>query len=1024
MKKYILLLCAFFYSATILYAQNGLMVAGAVMDESGEVLIGVSVVEKANKSNGTITDLDGKFRLKNLSPKSVILFSYIGYKPFEYRVTTGKENIKVILEPDVNKLDEVVVTGRSTQRKISVVGAVTNIAPAGLDAPATSVTNMLGGRVPGIIAVTRSGEPGDDFSEFWIRGISTFGANQSALVLVDGVEGNLNDLDPADIESFTVLKDASATAVYGVRGANGVVVVTTNRGKAGKLNINFKTNMTLSQSGRMPEYADAAMYTTLANEARMARGLDPKYSDVELELFRTGLDPDLYPNVNWRDEILKDKVFNNQHFLSISGGGQNARFYVSLGIQNKDAVFKQDKAANKYNTNVTYHKYSFRANVDANLTKTTTLSLGLEQVIVNQNSPALGDNNDVLWGAQANLTPVSIPVRYSNGQLPAYGKNTDQYSPYVLLNQKGYTQKERSASKLNVGLRQELDFITKGLSVEGRFAYTGNNIKNIERSKTPDLYYAYGRLSDGTLDTRRTVSKVDLNYGKYVENDRQYYYEFRSDYNRVFGDHRVTGLLHYYMQDFTTSKAGDNLSAIPKRYQALSGRATYSYKDTYLIEGNVGYTGSENFKKGEQFGWFPSIAAGWTPSQYKWFQKALPFINYLKFRGSYGEVGQDKIIVGGNEKRFPYLTTITGAGNGGWGGNGITEGEVGTDHLVWETAQKYNFGIDAQFFNDKINVTVDFFKDKRTGIFQQRATIPEEAGMEKIPWANVGSMESHGVDGNITFTQQMGKDWLLTLRANMTYSANEVTNWEQSEVRYPYQSYNGVPYGVLRGLVAVGLFEDESDIESSPVQTFEKEVLPGDIKYRDINGDGKIDSDDEVPLSYSNTPQIQYGFATELKWKNWTLSALFEGTGKVNFFYGGTGFYPFAWGATGNILEIVADQNNRWTPEEISGTKATENPNARFPRMTYGENKNNNRNSTYWLADASYLRLKNLEVSYRFAHPWLRNTLGVEGITGSLIGTNLACWDGVKLWDPGQVNGNGAKYPIQRTFTFQLNVKF
>ncbi|KAA6339627.1 TonB-dependent receptor SusC [termite gut metagenome] len=392
MKKIYIILVALCLSINLL-AQNTVNVVGTVIDETGIELIGVSIVIKGNEKVGTVSDFDGKFRLTAIPVNSTLVFTYIGYKKQEIRYTSTREREKIVLKQDVNEFDEVIVTGRGTQRKISVVGAITNIEPKELQVPSVSVSNMLGGRVPGIISVTRSGEPGNNFSEFWIRGISTFGASQSALVLVDGVEGNINDLDPADIESFTVLKDASATAVYGVRGSNGVVVVTTKRGKAGKLKINFKTNATYSYSPRMPEYADAYTYASLANEAQMVRGNSAIYSNAELELFKTNLDPDLYPNVSWRDVILKDHVWNTQHHLSVSGGGQNARYYLSLGILNNEAIFKQDHAETKNNTNVNYHKYNFRANIDANLTRTTELSLNLETVFVAQNAPGDGSNN-------------------------------------------------------------------------------------------------------------------------------------------------------------------------------------------------------------------------------------------------------------------------------------------------------------------------------------------------------------------------------------------------------------------------------------------------------------------------------------------------------------------------------------------------------------------------------------------------------------------------------------------------------
>lgn len=1004
-------------------AQSNIDVAGVVLDEQGVELIGASIQIKGKPGMGVVTDLDGRFKITGVPAGSTLVYSMIGYISQDIKYSSTKLKEKVALKEKVNEFDEVVVTGRSSQRKVSVVGAITNVDPAGIQSPAVSVSNMLGGRVPGIIAVTRSGEPGNNFSEFWIRGIATFGASSSALVLIDGIEGNLNDLDPADIESFSILKDASATAVYGTRGANGVVVVTTKRGTAGKLRVNFKTNATYSYSPRMPEYADGYDYAKLANEARVVRGDDPIYTDTELELFRTGLDPDLYPNVNWRDVILKDHVINDQHHLSVSGGGQSARYYLSLGILNQAAIFKQDKSVSKHNVNVDYHKYNFRANIDANLTKTTVLDMNLEAVVKTQNAPGTASSTNALWESQANLPPVVVPIRYSNGQLPAYGSNVTDKSPYVRLNYLGYTTTESYATKINVGLKQDLAMITPGLSVRGLFSFKINGQHIIDRHMNPDQYYADpkdGRNLDGSLKTKRTVTKEDMKAEQFSNSNRELYFEAAVDYNRVFNvDHRVTGLLHFYRQELKDNLWGTGvLNSIPKRYQALSGRATYSYKDTYFIEGNLGYTGSENFNKERRYGLFPSISGGWVPTQYDWYRNLLPFNNFLKFRASWGEVGNDRL-----NARFPYLTTVSSTGST-WG-SGLTESQIGSLYLQWETSRKTNFGIDARFFDDKIDFTVDFFQTKTDNIFQKRANIPDESGLSNVlPYVNIGSMKSWGMDGTLAYTHTFNKDMALTVRGNFTHAENKVTYWEQSGVNYPYQSYTGVPYGVQRGLIALGLFADEDDVKSSPKQTFMDNVMPGDIKYKDVNGDGKIDDDDQVPLSYSNVPLIQYGFALDWNYKAFRVSVLFEGVSKVQYFQGGIGYYPFKSESRGNLLAMVVDQSNRWTPASYSGDKSTENPNARFPRLTYGENKNNNRNSTFWLADGRYLRLKNVDISYRFTNDWLKKRVGVESATLSLVGENLALWDKVKTFDPTQASSNGATYPLQRMYTVQLNLTF
>ena len=1017
---YIILVCL---TCTLsLAAQSGYTVSGVVLTEEGEPLVGVAIQYKNDPTKGMITDIDGNFVLNNVPANTTLIFSYIGYKDFSMVVTGNKTRQTIALKEDINQTEEVVVVGRGTQRKISVVGAVTNVKANDLQVPAASVTNMLGGRVPGIIAVTRSGEPGSDFSEFWVRGIGTFGAGSSALVLVDGIEGDLNTLDPADIESFTVLKDASATAVYGVRGANGVVLVTTRRGKSGKLSISVKSNVGVSYSARTPDYVDAPTYATLANEASVVRGGRPVYDAAELRLFQTGLDPDLYPNVNWRDVMLKDYVWNHQHHISVNGGGSNARYYMSVGIQHKDAIYKQDKGIKNYDTNVGYNKYNFRANIDANLTKSTNLELGLESVIVNNAFPGYGDNNQALWDAQANMTPVTVPVVYSDGTLPAYGADATQQNPYILLNYTGYKKKSEMTNSVRLKLTQDFDQWVKGLKVDALMSISTYSSLLQTQLKTPALYYATGRKKDGTLDLIEKVSKADDKYSSTNLTTRKIYFEGRVNYERLFNEkHRVGGLLLYYMDDFVTGEAQDLIASIPKRYTGLAARATYSFKDTYFIEGNLGYTGSEAFEKGEKFGIFPAISGGWVPTQYEWVQNNLKFIDFFKFRGSYGVVGNDRM----NGVRFPFLSTMRqGSGAGMWGGgNNIMESQEASQNLRWEKAKKLDLGIDAQLFHNKVDLTVDFFHEKRTGIFQQRASIPEEMGLATQPWANVGAMESWGADGNISYMHQFNKDWNLTVRANFTYTNNKLTAYEQSGVKYPYQSYIGTPYGNQRGLIALGLFKDQADIDNSPKQTFMSNVMPGDIKYKDVNGDGIINTDDEVLIGNSTVPRLQYGFAFELRYKRLSVSALFEGVGIVDFMYGGNGFYPFTGKQTGNVLSIVADPANRWIPASYSGNPATENPNARFPRLTYGSNANNERNSTFWLENGRYLRLKNVQITYDFTSPFFKK-IGLQGCQLSLIGDNLACWDGVKLWDPAQATGNGAVYPLQRVFTLQANLQF
>ena len=1024
--KYILLfLMAWVTSISSTYAQQTVTASGSVMDEKGEVLIGVSVSVKEVPSKGTITDIDGRFRISGIKAGHTLQISYVGYDVQEIRMNKSDERMRIVLKESSNVMDEVVVTASGkVQKKINVTGAITGVEVATLKTPASSVTNMLGGRVPGIISVNRSGEPGKDFSEFWVRGISTFGAGQGALVLIDGIEGDLNTLDPEDIESFSILKDASSTAVYGVRGANGVVLVTTKKGKAGKLNLQVKANAGISYSPRMPEYVGASEYASLANEAAVTRGRIPIYTDVDLALFANHMDPDLHPGVNWRDVILKDYTWNQQYFLSASGGGEIARYYISAGFTTKDAIFKQDKGVNKYNTNVNYNKFNFRANVDVNVTPTTTLALNEETIIVTQNYPGYGNDSKVLWQAQANLTPVTVPLMYTTGQAPGYGVGNSQISPYVLLNMTGYRKLYSNNNKITMQLNQDLKMLTPGLSISGLVNIDSKSSLTQIREKMPAIYYAHGRKRDGTLDLEKMSEYREPSYANMKDTERKIYWEFRINYDRVFNEvHRVGGLIKADWSDYEASKFNQLLTAIPKRYNSYSGRFSYSYDDTYMAEFNMGYTGSEAFEKGKKFGWFPAISIGWAPTQYRFFRDKDNFINYFKIRASYGIVGNDR-LTWDDSVRFPYLTLIGYTGSGLWNnGSGVTETQVGSSNLRWEKAIKYDVGIDMRFFHERFDMTVDFFQDMRSGIYQQRQSVPEEMGLVSLPWANVGKMKSWGMDGHISYTQPLGdNDKYLVVRANYTQSMNEITHYEEDLKRYSYQSAVGYQNGINRGLIALGLFKDQADINNSPRQDFGS-YMPGDIKYKDINGDGIVNFDDVVPLKYSYVPQIQYGFATEFNWKNFNVSVLFEGVSRVTYFKGGSMYQPFSGSTAGNVITDFANPANRWISREISGDPATENPNAKYPRLYYGGSNNNSQNSTFWLSDGSYLRLKNVQVSYTSRSRFVKK-LGLQKAVISVIGDNLAVWSKEKMLDPSQAGDNGTAYPIQRVYTLQLNLSF
>ncbi len=1002
-------------------------IQGAVFDETGSPIPGVTIYLRDKISVGTISDSDGKFSIR-ASRGDMIVFSFVGYKKVEYLVTEEKKDLKINITETEQQLEEVVVVGLGSQRKISTVAAVTSIDVKELQQPVASVANLLGGRAAGVISMQTSGEPGKNISEFWVRGIGTFGANSSALVLIDGLEGDINSIDPADIESFSILKDASATAVYGVRGANGVVLITTKRGEAGKLNITGRVNYTLSHLKRVPDYLRAYDYARLANEAREVRGESPIYSDVEMDIIRDGLDPDLYPDVSWQDEVLKDNSFKQSYYVSARGGAQVARYFLSLGGSKETAAYKFDKDS-PYANNVGYSTYSYRTNIDLELSPSTTLYFGSNGFLSVQNNPGVA-STDYIWQAQSGLNPLLLPVKYSNGQLPASENSAYRISPVVMINNMGRRTDQEYNGKFTLELNQNLSKILDGLSFRIQGAYDLNSYFSENRTIQPALYQAVGRDQKGALITIERVQAGTVSYSKSTDQYRKYHLESTVNYDHVFGKaHNVSGLVYYYMSDEKRASEGtNNLSAIPIRYQGLSSRFTYGYRDTYMIDFNFGYTGSENFQPGRQYGFFPSIALGWVPTGYKCVQEHLPWLSFLKIRGSYGSVGNDRI----STRRFPYLTLVSSSVVSPWGSTGVegvTESTVGADNLEWEKAVKADLGIEGRLFNDKVIFVFDIFRDRRNGIFMQRVQVPDYAGLISLPYGNVGKMESYGADGNASYALALGKDVSFTFRGNFTYSKNNVLNWEEANPKYPYQEVSGYPYGTIRGYHAIGLFKDQDDVENSPSQF--GTVMPGDIKYRDVNGDGKIDSDDRTPLSYSTYPLLMYGFGGELKYKDFTVGILFKGTGKTDFFHvgyngNGTGYVPFYSGVYGNVLTIANDPSNRWIPKDYAlkhgiDPALAENPNARFPRLTYGYNENNSQLSDFWKGDARYLRLQEVTINYNFKSSLLRK-IRIASIDFQLVGNNLCVWDKVKLFDPEQAYRNGEVYPIPSTYTLQLYI--
>ena len=1044
MKKYVKMSLMLLWTVclTLSAQEKTFVMEGTVYDENGETLPGATIYLKDKTGVGTSSDVMGKFNIK-AEYGDKIVFSFIGYDNVEYLVIEESKTLEIRMTISSKQLEEVVVTALgTTQRKISSVAAVSTVDIKELQTPVTSVANLLGGKVAGVFTMQTSGEPGKNISEFWVRGIGTFGASSGALVLIDGLEGDINSIDPADIESFSVLKDASATAVYGVRGANGVVLVTTKRGDEGKLKITGRANWSMSHLRRVPEYIRAYDYALLANEAQIVRGNRPVYTAQDLEIIEAHLDPDLFPDISWQDEILNRFSYRQNYYVSANGGGNIARYFVSLGGSSESAAYKYEKDS-PYASNVGYNTYNFRTNVDIDLTKTSKIFFGTDGYLAINNMPGMA-NTDFIWDAQSQIHPLYMPIVYSNGLYPGLNSGSGS-SPWVLINRTGKASQQDYKGKLTLAFSQDLSFLLDGLNFRMQGAYDTQSFFWERRFIQPALYTVDARNTNGTLMMRPRVNAAPARYVNEKNLYRKYHYEATINYDKVFGtDHRVSGLVYYYISDQKNTRditTQPSIRAIPVRYQGVSSRLTYGFRDTYMIDVNFGYTGSENFQPGSQYGFFPSMAVGWVPTSYNWMRDNMPWVNFFKIRGSYGVVGNDRLA--GNN-RFPYMTKSQLFDRYVYETLGIVETLIetssGADNLKWEKALKSNIGIEGRLLNDRIAFVVDFFNDQRNGIFQPRNQVPDYVGLINMPYGNVGRMRSFGADGNASYMHNINKDMSFTIRGNFTYSDNEIQNWEQPYMDHRYQEFKNFPYNSHRGYQALGLFKDEEDIRRSPIQTsFGGQLRPGDIKYKDINGDGVIDANDRVPLSRTTMPVLMYGFGGEFRYKKLTLGVLFKGTGKTDFYHvgqsvsrsgstyiNGTGYVPFYNADMGNVLTLANDPRNRWIPREYADAigldpALAENPNARFPRLQYGRNTNNTQLSDFWKGDARYLRLQELTLSYNLNTPWLKK-VNISSIDLQLIGSNIYVWDKVKTFDPEQAQLNGAVYPIPAIYSFQLYI--
>jgi len=1004
---------------------QAILVTGLVTDDKGVALPGVTVTIKGTYS-ATSTDVNGKYTISVPTSGSILIFTFVGFENTEIPVG-AQTTINVKMKEAGNILNEVAVVGYGVQRKVSLIGAQSTVNIEELKLPTSNITASLAGRISGVVGVQRSGEPGKDVADIWIRGIATFGGGSSSpLVLVDGVERSISAIDPTDIASFTILKDASSTAVYGVRGANGVVLVQTRRGKVGKTQIYLDYNEGVTTFTRRPKLADGVTFMNLANEALTTRGQQPKYTQDYINNTAKQTDPLLYPNVDWLDATFNKFGHNRRANFNASGGVDNAQYYVSVGYYNEAGFLKTDDLA-QYNSDVTYTRYNFTSNLNLKLTGTTKLDLGVQGYTANSNGPSIATQD--LFVNALSVPPVEYPIAYPGGFIPGKSANGGFRNPYADLTRRGYNTYFENSVNSNLRLTQDLKFITPGLNVAVMFAFDNYNTHNINRSKREDTYFPDSKNpynADGTLNLVRTYTGGGnyLSYGRNNDGKRQTYTEAAFNYDRSFGKHRVSGLLLGNARDRVLAFAGDFQGSIPFRYLGLAGRGTYSYDDRYFFETNFGYNGSENFDPNRRFGFFPSFGAGWIVSNEKFFDPLKNAVTFLKLRYSDGFVGSDDL---GENKRFGYLTIVSeiGSNDGGYtfgknfeSINGINVTKYGVA-VSWAKSHKQDLGFEIKSLNNNLSLVVDLFKEHRTGIFLDRQSVPGFVGLVSQPQGNLGVADNKGIDATLDYNAQFGKV-SVGLRGTFTYNKAIIVEDDRPTQLYPWLEHRGNPILARYGYQAEGLFVDQAEIDKSAVPGDKTKIKPGDIKYKDINNDGLINAYDQTKIGNGDVPSTVYGFGVNVGYKGFYAGAFFQGIAHADIMLGGAGAIPFNGDGGSNIY---SNATNRWTPENPS-------QNVFYPRLAYGdsENFNNSQASSWWVKDVGFVRLKTAEFGYNLPTD-LFSKFKIKNARIYFIGYNLVTFSSFKLWDPElntDQNGRatGAKYPNVKTLSLGLNLKF
>lgn len=1027
------------YSIALTSQPVNVKIKGKVVDSEGLPLPGAAIAIKGNALMGTVTDADGNFSMSNIAPDALLEISFIGMKTVQLSITKmnaeERGDIKVALESAETDLDEVVVTGHGTQRKVSITASITTIKPEELKTPTRSLSTQLAGRVAGVSFTQSTGQPGKDGAQFIIRGITSVVGNTEPLVLIDGFKRTLDDVDPNDVESFSVLKDASATAIYGLEGANGILVITTKTGTAkSKPRVKVSYSSSVNTSTYVPKWLDSPDYAKIYNEARAVRGYDPVYSEEIIEKFGDN-DNDFYPNIDWYDQIVKPITFAQKANFNINGGSKAVTYYLSGGFYSESGMF--NAKIGELNANSNFNQFNFRSNVQADLTPTTTINLGLNGRYGIIREPGVGADRMIerLYA----INPTLFPHEYSNGDIPE--EPVGVQNPWALLTRTGYQEDFSNRMSTNLELTQNLDFITKGFFAKVMVSFSNDtrylHIYN-KKYQTYGIDYANSYMNSGRDENGNllTIPVLDGN-GNTVDEDMSFragantgnrVTELQStlNYNRSFQDKwYVSGLLLYKQRSLSEANPeGEGaqllINALPVKNQSLAGRASLDFKHRYFADISYGLSGSQMFTPDKRFSSFPSFGVGWLISEEPFFTNLKRTISVLKLRGSYGSVGSS-----GSAARFGYLaktgpytgyTFGYGYQFGAEGISGLGQTQVPQNDLTWERVYKTNIALDLEFF-DRFRIVTEVFRDRRKSQLVELYNIPATVGLPgNRPKANLGEMYSEGIDLDVTYHQSFRNFHINAIKLIAGYNRNVIVEDGKNDPYMPYQSAHGLDWGRPLRLVALGLFKDQAEIDASPVQTFSPEVLPGDIKYKDINGDGIVNNNDRIWVG-NMFPKWTYSLAFDFGYKNWVFATRFVGKADMYRTIGGSRIPFNTNNNTGAVFE--APYKDHWTPRSYSGNPATENPNAEYPRLGFNgtTNSNNAQNSTFWMREASYIKMADAEIGYRYQGDAKKL---FRSIYAYLRADNVFTLSKFKDWNPEQTNPNS--YPLKRTFSLGLEI--